>query len=161
MAGPFFLAWSARSIWIRSRDDSAPRLASLRGFLLDVFLFVLIPNHMVKYKDEALDRTFAALSDPTRRALLARLAAHAGGVRHIVFGHIHVPLAGTTAGGIAFSSGQSCAHRFITDLDAPDPWWTGGNPCYRILILDEHGFRAYGTEVGEPRLARAEACAGP
>jgi DNA-binding transcriptional ArsR family regulator len=28
---------------------------------------------MVKYRDEALDRTFAALSDPTRRALLARL----------------------------------------------------------------------------------------
>jgi DNA-binding transcriptional ArsR family regulator len=28
---------------------------------------------MVKYKDETLDRTFAALSDPTRRALLARL----------------------------------------------------------------------------------------
>ncbi|MBC9878145.1 helix-turn-helix transcriptional regulator [Bradyrhizobium sp. INPA01-394B] len=28
---------------------------------------------MVKYHDEALDRTFAALSDPTRRALLARL----------------------------------------------------------------------------------------
>ena len=28
---------------------------------------------MVKYKDHALDRTFAALADPTRRALLARL----------------------------------------------------------------------------------------
>jgi DNA-binding transcriptional ArsR family regulator len=28
---------------------------------------------MVKYQDEGLDRTFAALSDPTRRALLARL----------------------------------------------------------------------------------------
>jgi DNA-binding transcriptional ArsR family regulator len=28
---------------------------------------------MVKYQDAALDRTFAALSDPTRRALLARL----------------------------------------------------------------------------------------
>ncbi|KJC53990.1 ArsR family transcriptional regulator [Bradyrhizobium sp. LTSP849] len=28
---------------------------------------------MVKYQDEALDQTFAALSDPTRRALLARL----------------------------------------------------------------------------------------
>jgi DNA-binding transcriptional ArsR family regulator len=28
---------------------------------------------MVKYQDPALDRTFAALSDPTRRALLARL----------------------------------------------------------------------------------------
>jgi DNA-binding transcriptional ArsR family regulator len=30
---------------------------------------------MVKYQDAALDRTFAALSDPTRRALLARLQA--------------------------------------------------------------------------------------
>ncbi|HKH00210.1 MAG TPA: metalloregulator ArsR/SmtB family transcription factor [Bradyrhizobium sp.] len=28
---------------------------------------------MVKYDDQALDRTFAALGDPTRRALLARL----------------------------------------------------------------------------------------
>jgi DNA-binding transcriptional ArsR family regulator len=28
---------------------------------------------MVNYKDPALDRTFAALADPTRRALLARL----------------------------------------------------------------------------------------
>jgi DNA-binding transcriptional ArsR family regulator len=28
---------------------------------------------MVKYNDQSLDRTFAALADPTRRALLARL----------------------------------------------------------------------------------------
>jgi len=33
---------------------------------------------MVKYSDEALDRTFAALADPTRRALLARLEPKAG-----------------------------------------------------------------------------------
>jgi DNA-binding transcriptional ArsR family regulator len=33
---------------------------------------------MVKYQDEALDRTFAALSDPTRRALVARLAGGEG-----------------------------------------------------------------------------------
>jgi DNA-binding transcriptional ArsR family regulator len=31
-------------------------------------------NQMVKYYDTALDRTFAAVSDPTRRALLMRLA---------------------------------------------------------------------------------------
>jgi DNA-binding transcriptional ArsR family regulator len=31
-------------------------------------------NHMVKLQSLALDRTFAALADPTRRALLARLA---------------------------------------------------------------------------------------
>jgi DNA-binding transcriptional ArsR family regulator len=30
---------------------------------------------MVKYQDPALDRTFAALADPTRRALLAQLGA--------------------------------------------------------------------------------------
>ncbi len=33
----------------------------------------VILNHMVKYQETALDRTFAALSDPTRRALLAQL----------------------------------------------------------------------------------------
>jgi DNA-binding transcriptional ArsR family regulator len=33
---------------------------------------------MVKYNGEALDRTFAALADPTRRALLARLSAQDG-----------------------------------------------------------------------------------
>jgi DNA-binding transcriptional ArsR family regulator len=32
---------------------------------------------MVKYQDAVLDRTFAALADPTRRALLARLEARA------------------------------------------------------------------------------------
>ena len=30
---------------------------------------------MVKYQEAALDRTFSALADPTRRALLARLEA--------------------------------------------------------------------------------------
>lgn len=33
----------------------------------------MILNHMVKYNNTALDRTFAALSDGTRRAILARL----------------------------------------------------------------------------------------
>ncbi|MDN4987522.1 metalloregulator ArsR/SmtB family transcription factor [Bradyrhizobium arachidis] len=33
---------------------------------------------MVKYQDATLDRTFAALSDPTRRALLARLGEKDG-----------------------------------------------------------------------------------
>jgi len=33
---------------------------------------------MVKYQDDTLNRTFAALSDPTRRALLARLVEQDG-----------------------------------------------------------------------------------
>jgi DNA-binding transcriptional ArsR family regulator len=37
-----------------------------------------ILNYEVKYNDEPLDRTFAALADPTRRALLARLAEQPG-----------------------------------------------------------------------------------
>lgn len=49
-----------------------------RGFLLDAFSFASILNQMVKYRDETLDRTFAALSDPTRRALLARLGERDG-----------------------------------------------------------------------------------
>lgn len=32
-----------------------------------------ILNYMVKYEAQALDRTFSALADPTRRALLAHL----------------------------------------------------------------------------------------
>lgn len=94
-------------------------------------------------------------------AVLARLARHPAGVRHIVFGHIHVPLAGSTPQGIAFSSGQSTAHRFITEIDDPEPWWTSGLPCYRILMIDGHGFRAYGVEVGQPRTVRAAICKGP
>lgn len=31
-------------------------------------------NHMVKYEQDTLNATFSALSDPTRRAILARLA---------------------------------------------------------------------------------------
>ena len=35
---------------------------------------MLIVNHMVNYSQSALDATFAALADPTRRAILSRLA---------------------------------------------------------------------------------------
>lgn len=93
--------------------------------------------------------------------LMRRLAAHAPGVRHIAFGHIHMPLVGTSEEGIAFSSGQACAHRFITDISKPDPLWTSGNPCYRVIMLDERGLRAYGAEVGEVASGRAAPCAGP
>src|SRR5207237_451493 len=41
---------------------------------LDTRVVASIQNHMVKYNDQILDRTFAALADPTRRALLARLS---------------------------------------------------------------------------------------
>ncbi|PJG50472.1 transcriptional regulator [Bradyrhizobium forestalis] len=49
-----------------------------RTLRLDAVPLASILNHMVKHQDEALDRTFAALSDPTRRALLARLGEQDG-----------------------------------------------------------------------------------
>ena len=37
-------------------------------------MILLIVNQMVKYSSRTLDRTFAALADPTRRQILAHLA---------------------------------------------------------------------------------------
>ncbi len=94
-------------------------------------------------------------------AVMARLRAHRPGVRHVVFGHVHVPIAGNDRHGIAFSSGQACAHRFVTDIDDLCPAWTDGRPCYRVLVIDDFGFRAYASEVGETPTAKATFCAGP
>ncbi len=106
-------------------------------------------------------RHFRDISLHDDGALLARLTAHPAGIRHIVFGHIHIPMSGTTPEGISYSSGQSCTHRFITDLDLADPWWTDGHPVYRILMIDHLGFRAFTVEVGQTPTARAPICAGP
>jgi DNA-binding transcriptional ArsR family regulator len=43
-------------------------------FLLAQIIFRTIFNHMVKYSPRTLNRTFAALADPTRRRILAHLA---------------------------------------------------------------------------------------
>ncbi|MEI4472160.1 phosphodiesterase [Frigidibacter sp. MR17.24] len=91
----------------------------------------------------------------------AALAAHAPGVRQVVFGHIHVPMTGMTPDGLAYSSGQACAHRFVTDVDAATPDWTGGNPCYRVIHIDALGFRAYMAEAGQAATAPSQYCAGP
>jgi DNA-binding transcriptional ArsR family regulator len=52
--------------------------AAERGLPLDSSDGRPILNYMVKFSDTPLDRTFAALADPTRRALLARLAEQPG-----------------------------------------------------------------------------------
>ena len=49
-------------------ETGAPRRPDLTHVALGAIL-----NSMVKYQQPALDRTFAALADPTRRALIARL----------------------------------------------------------------------------------------
>ena len=47
----------------------------------------LIVNQMVKYSTKALNRTFAALADPTRRRILAHLARGDKRVTHLARPH--------------------------------------------------------------------------
>jgi DNA-binding transcriptional ArsR family regulator len=47
----------------------------------------LIFNQMVKYSSETLNRTFAALADPTRRRILAHLARGDKRVTHLARPH--------------------------------------------------------------------------
>ncbi|MCR9214632.1 MAG: metalloregulator ArsR/SmtB family transcription factor [Proteobacteria bacterium] len=43
--------------------------------MVDNYVGIFIFNYMVEYNTEILDTTFAALADPTRRAILEKLAA--------------------------------------------------------------------------------------
>jgi 3',5'-cyclic AMP phosphodiesterase CpdA len=110
--------------------------------------------------DEGLTH-FAHIGMHDGGAVRDRLKRHPGGVRHVVFGHVHVPMCGVDGDGLSFSSGQACAHQFITDPDDPAPFWTNGAPTYRVLRLGDFGFRAYETAVGLPIVARATPCVGP
>jgi DNA-binding transcriptional ArsR family regulator len=62
------VAWLMRDSHFRTQEASAlrPGFARNRG---------LVYNHIVMEDVELLNATFAALADPTRRAILARLAA--------------------------------------------------------------------------------------
>ena len=51
-----------------SRTQTAGLIACGRMFVRTIF------NHMVNYQSSQLDATFSALSDPTRRAIISRLA---------------------------------------------------------------------------------------
>jgi DNA-binding transcriptional ArsR family regulator len=56
-------------------------------FLLHCEFRVLILNQMVKYPTRTLNRTFAALADPTRRRILAHLARGDKCVTHLARPH--------------------------------------------------------------------------
>jgi len=63
----------ARAV-LRGRDGSNPaRLPGAQTKLTKLSIPVIF-NHMVEYSMPALDRTFHALANPTRRAILAQLA---------------------------------------------------------------------------------------
>lgn len=138
---------SARAAWLAE----AVRGAGAKP--LTVFI------HHPPVPDDIAHFTQIGLHD--KETIMAILRAHPGGLRHIVFGHIHIAMTGVTVEGIPFSSGQSCAQRLIVDLNDPAPLWTGGAPCYRILLLDEAGLRVYSVALDQPEIGRTNPCPGP
>src|SRR5664279_2218433 len=79
--GPWLLQREPASIQpyeCGSKNGQTGGRAGLLAMRLDSGPAAPILNYMVKYIDHALDRTFAALADPTRRALLARLEGQHG-----------------------------------------------------------------------------------
>jgi DNA-binding transcriptional ArsR family regulator len=58
-----------------------------KKFCLHGMMVSFILNQMVKYSSDALNRTFAALADPTRRRILAHLARGDKRVTHLARPH--------------------------------------------------------------------------
>ncbi|MFM0115374.1 ArsR/SmtB family transcription factor [Paraburkholderia nemoris] len=61
---------------MRRKQESARRGSLTKN--LDIVRSLPIVHHMAKYPVSQLDRTFSALVDPTRRAILARLEREPG-----------------------------------------------------------------------------------
>jgi 3',5'-cyclic AMP phosphodiesterase CpdA len=79
------------------------------------------------------------------------LAQHSGGIGHIFFGHVHIPVTGTTTAGIPFTGGRGCNHQIVLDFEARDCTWASGSPNYNIIILKDgnvfvHAFDLFGAE---------------
>ena len=95
-------------------------------------------------------------------AVMTVLRAHPGGVRHIFFGHIHIPLTGVTHDGIGFTSGRGCNHQFVQEFDNPAPPWAAGPLNYTIITINDAGIFAHGCDLFDVEpVAPSRACAGP
>ena len=93
---------------------------------------------------------------------LALLKAHAGGVRHIFVGHIHVPLTGVFAGGLPFTAGRGCSHQMVLDFTNPNAPWAPGVPNYNIVLLGDDDLFVHAFDMIEfERIGTAEAPMGP
>lgn len=136
-----------RAEWLRDQLLKAPAAA------VSIFLHhPPIAHHMVHF-----DRI--GLHDMDQ--LMDMLHAHPGGVRHMFFGHIHIPMSGTTARGIGFSSGRGCCHQFRQELNNPTPDWVAGAPNYSVIELTIHGITCYGIDTLDALIiAKTSPCTG-
>ena len=94
--------------------------------------------------------------------LLRLLWGHAGGVRHVFIGHIHLPLTGVWPGGLAFTAGRGCAHQMVLDLKHGDTPWASGRANYNVILLGEEDLYVHAFDfIDAPGIGMAEAPAGP
>jgi 3',5'-cyclic AMP phosphodiesterase CpdA len=94
--------------------------------------------------------------------LMAVLEAHRGGVRYMVFGHIHIPLSGITASGIAYHAGRAASHQFMQEFDNPQPQWIDGPANYDIIRIGTEGVSIHGVDtIDAVGVSQVPFCAGP
>lgn len=134
--------------WLRATLASAPERA--------VTVFVHHPpvQHGMRHFD------YIGFHDA--EDVMTLLRAHPGGVRHMFFGHIHIPLTGVTHDGIGFTAGRGCNHQFVQEFDNPAPPWAAGPLNYTIIKINDAGVFAHGCDLFDVTpIAPSRACAGP
>lgn len=105
---------------------------------------------------------FEAICLAEPEPFLELLRRHPGGVRQVVFGHIHLPLSGVLEGGIPFSASRGCNHQLILALDDPQPHWTASGPNYTIIRLATTGTFVHPVDLLDAiPIGRARQCPGP
>jgi 3',5'-cyclic AMP phosphodiesterase CpdA len=105
---------------------------------------------------------FAGICMADPEPFLELLREHPGGVRQIVFGHVHIAVSGIYPGGLPFSGGRSCNHHIVLDFNRPDVDWAAGGPNYNVIELGEetafvHAFDLLHAEI----IGRGAPCPGP
>ena len=136
------------------RDWLRRTLAAAADSPVTVFLHHPPVDHVMAHFDNI------GLTD--RQALMEILRAHPGGIRHLFFGHIHIPLTGTLAGGIGYTAGRGPAHQFRQEFGNPAPDWIVGRPNYAVILLEPESVSCYGVDTIEAELAATTTpCAGP
>lgn len=90
------------------------------------------------------------------------LHRHGGGIRHVFFGHIHLPVTGCWPGGITYTAGRGCSHQMVLDLKNGDTPWVAGVANYNVIILEDDQFVVHAFDaIAADEIGMAIAPTGP
>lgn len=103
---------------------------------------------------------YICMAEPT--PFLDLLQGHPGGVRQLVFGHIHIPLSGIYPGGIPFTAGRGCNHQIALDFADRGADWAAGQPNYGVIVAEEDALFVHSFDLVDAAvMGRGQPCAGP